>query len=245
MAVLVALTLAALALIAIGVSNFVYDEIYGVAWFAVVGLMGLPGLMIISLGWSWPGDALAESIQPSLSRLDQFGIIFNGKDLRLGDVSLDGWGSGLITGAAVALLLAAAYFMLFLAGLLWITVAVFRSIRPIEDSSRGWFAESYRRLEELSYEYQAWASKTVLLRWWCYGTMLGRRRPPGWCPLPRSGTSFSNGQHTAATLSAWGTKHVWMHDALRAWFEKYQDERALAVLLGPVREPRSSRMLEF
>ena len=61
-AVVVALTMAVICLITIVISGLAYDEVAGVAWLAVVELFGLPGLLAMSFGWSWPGEPLARRL---------------------------------------------------------------------------------------------------------------------------------------------------------------------------------------
>ena len=94
------------------------------------------------------------------------------------------------------------------------------------------------RLEEFEFEYQARASKAVVVRWWYRGTLMRSRTPIRLVPAPKEWDDFLDWATRRGYLKRVGYQHVWLHDALRTWFEAYQDERGLALLLGP--EPSRS-----
>lgn len=202
---------------------------------ATLALVGLPGMLLMGSGLSWPGEPVIRWLQPIVSGLAGFGIHIGEVDLRLGHIWLGGWGEGLVTGAAVGLTNAVVFGLvsacLVIAWLIATTRR--RNRRTRKDSSSGLvdFVDRYLWwLDDFDEEFERWLARRVLLRWWYYGSPLGFGQPTGLVPPPNRWDDFLFWASHHGYLRRVGDQHVWMHDTLRTWFARHRDAEALSAL---------------
>lgn len=202
---------------------------------ATLAVVGLPGMLLMSSGLSWPGEPVIRWLQPMVSGLVVFGIRIGEVDLRLGHIALGGWGEGLVTGAAVGLANAVVFGLggvcLVIAWLIATTRRRNRRIRTDSSSGLVDFVDRYLWwLDDFDEEFERWLAKRVLLRWWYYGSPLGFGQPTGLVPPPSRWDDFLSWASHHGYLRRVGNQYVWMHDTLRTWFAQHRDTEALEVL---------------
>lgn len=203
---------------------------------ALVFMLGLPGFLIIGAGLSWPGDPLIRSIQPMVSRLDGFGFQVGEIELRVGNIQLDGWGEGAVTGVAVALMIALLDGLI----LLWIlldrivTLYHMRDLSHRPENPETWLHQHLWWVDDVADDlnelYGRWMARHLLLRWWYYGSPLGSRKPTGLVPHPDDWDRFLDWAAHRGYLRRVGNQYVWIHETLRIWFRQYLDLEILAAL---------------
>lgn len=202
-------------------------------------LFALPGLLILTAGSFELGTALAwliNSLFSAPARLIYwlFGAHIKAEHLR----PTAGVNAGVMTGFAVAVMIAGLTWLVYA----WAVVVKFinlyrkRNLLDRTTRSRGfvhsrffwWLDADDPRY--LSAEYKRWTGRRVLLRWWCYGSPIGSRKPTGLVPRPKDWDSFLGWAAYRGYLRRVGTEYVWLHETLRIWFRKHLDSEALAAL---------------
>jgi hypothetical protein len=201
---------------------------------AGIAVAGIPGLLALGAGLRSPGVFLAERLQPVFDSLDGYGLIFADNELRLGDVQLGTTGAGALTGAVVALVTAGVLLASFALCALAVLVQLYRS-RDREASSSGIVGLAVRHLGWLfdaEEGYKRLVATHFTLRWWYYGTPARSKSPSRLLPHPKDWERFLGWAAHCGFVRRVGSQHVWTHDKLRVWFQRYEDDEGTALLLG-------------
>jgi hypothetical protein len=197
-------------------------------------VLAAPGYVIVGADPERIGVRVLPWLQGVVSRLDEWTVTVAGYDVGVGRLRLGAPVAGALTGLALAVLLALMLVLAAGAALLAEVVLQFR-----------WRDPAYRDpgvrnpLYRLLWWLDDWepgdimlgrVRRHVALRWWCYGTPVGRR-PTGLLPPPRDWDRFLHWATHRGFLRAVGDDRLWLHETLRRWFERSRDVEAIAALL--------------